>query len=216
MIRRPAHQLQREISLHAIVDIRRAAGIETPSAVFILMAKNLIHRALHPARIARTQQRMHEDVVGLEHDICLELAAPVPIGMLLPQQPVLGASNAVDDMIESKIKSAEARLTSTGPDFCGLTLTLLPSNQDSHPNRSLVTAQLAAQDCNRLYDLWRQAKAHIFRHDLDLIDRAISFRLQIIDNVLHQNLGAEAPAVTATVFMPSSHSGRISSALSIR
>ena len=74
------------------------------------MAQNLVDRALHLAAIARTQQRVHEDVVGLQHRVGFQLAAPVAVRMLLPEQPVLGAFDAVDHLVQADVDPAKARL----------------------------------------------------------------------------------------------------------
>ena len=53
---------------------------------------------------------MHEDIVGLEHDVGLKLSTPVAIFMLLVQKPVLGSPDAVNDVIQTKIEPSESRL----------------------------------------------------------------------------------------------------------
>ncbi len=110
MILRPSHQLQGKVGLHAVVDIRGTAGIETPSSVLVLVTQNLVQRALHFAGLARSKQRVHKDVVGLEHHIGFELSTPIAIFVLLTQQPVRGATNAVQNLVEAKVQPAEPRL----------------------------------------------------------------------------------------------------------
>jgi len=62
--------------------------------------------AFWQARIARAQQRMHEDVIRLEHDVCFELTAPVAIFVLLTQQPIFGAANPVNHLVQPEVKPA--------------------------------------------------------------------------------------------------------------
>ena len=104
----PAHQLQRQIRLHAVVDERGAPGILAPSAVFLLVAQDLVDRALHLAAIARAQHRVHEDVVRLQHRIGLQLAAPVALRMLLAKQPVGGPRYALRDLVQPDVHPAIA------------------------------------------------------------------------------------------------------------
>ena len=110
MVLRPAHQLQRQVRLHAQRDIRRPAGIDAPTAIFVLVSKNLVDRPLHAAAIARAQQHVHKDVVGLEHGVGFEFATPVALRMLQPEQPILGFLNAGNNVVEAKIQAAETRL----------------------------------------------------------------------------------------------------------
>src|ERR1700738_312138 len=110
MILRPAHQLQRKIRLHSQRDIRWAIRVDTPSAVLILMTENLVDRTLHPAAISRAPQGMDEDVVGLEHTVGFELTAPIAVGMLQIEQPVLGPLHAFDNVLEAKVDTPKARL----------------------------------------------------------------------------------------------------------
>ena len=53
---------------------------------------------------------MHEDVVGLQHAVRLQLAAPVSIGVLQAKQPALRAFNARADQIQAKVHPSKARL----------------------------------------------------------------------------------------------------------
>src|SRR5262249_20843220 len=93
MILRPAHQLQRQIRLYTVTDIGRTARIETPATIFVLMPENLVDRAFHLAGIPGSKQRVHEDVVSLEHDVGFEFTAPVAVRVLFAEQPVFGPLN---------------------------------------------------------------------------------------------------------------------------
>ena len=103
-----AHAL--EIALDAVADVRWAARVVAPASVGVLVAENLVGGTLHPAVITAAEQRMHEDVVALEHGVCFELAAPVAIGMLLAQQPLGGAGDALSYAVKAEVDSAKARL----------------------------------------------------------------------------------------------------------
>src|ERR1700678_1460646 len=128
MVRRPAHELQREVSLDAERDIRRAVRRDAPPTVFILMAHNLVGGALHPAAIARAEQSVDEDVVGLEHAVSFEFAAPVAVGMLQAKQPILRALDALGNVVEAEVHPAIARLSRL---ICGLRITGIRSHRSS-------------------------------------------------------------------------------------
>src|SRR5260370_41492507 len=117
MVRQPAHDLQCKVCLHAVADVRRTAGIEAPSTVFVLVPENLVDRALHLTRIARSKQGVHEDVIGLEHTVSFKFAAPVTVGMLLVKEPVARPRNPVRYTLEAKINPTKARLRRL---FCSL------------------------------------------------------------------------------------------------
>ena len=74
------------------------------------MTQNFIDRPLHAVAIARTQKHVQEDVVGLEHGVRFEFAAPVAVRMLQAEKPVLSLLDAVDHMVQAKIHSPETRL----------------------------------------------------------------------------------------------------------
>ncbi len=86
-----AHELGREVALDGERDVAGTAGIDAPAAVFVLVAHHLGEGALEAAGIAALEQRVQKDVVGFEHGIGFELAAPVAVRMLL-REKVLRAS----------------------------------------------------------------------------------------------------------------------------
>src|ERR1700730_4146424 len=110
MIGRPAHQLQRKIRLHSKRDIRWPIRVDAPATVFVLMTKNLIDRSFHPAAISSPKERMDEDIVGFQHAVGFELTAPITVGMLQAEQPVLGALHPFNNMLQTKVDPPEARL----------------------------------------------------------------------------------------------------------
>ena len=69
---------------------------------------------------------------------------------------------------------------------------------------------------DRLHDLRRQAETHVLRHDLQFLHVVKPLVPRNFTTSSTRHSGAEAPAVNAIVFTPSSHSGRILRKLSIR
>ena len=94
MIGLVSRQLQAEISLDRCADIRWAAVINPPAAVFILMAENVVGALLKALRIAGAKQRVQQNVVGLERGVGFEFAAPVAVLVLLGEKPIAAASIA--------------------------------------------------------------------------------------------------------------------------
>ncbi len=106
----PPHQLQRKVGLYRKRDVRRAAGIDSPPAIRILVSQNLINGALHLPAVARAEQRVHEDIVGLQHRVGFQFAAPVAIGMLQSQQPVRTATDRIGNAREAYVHASITRL----------------------------------------------------------------------------------------------------------
>src|SRR6185312_15372269 len=75
-------ELEPEIGLYRGADIRGAAVIDGPAAVLVLMAENLPRRLLKALFIARSQQRMQENVIGFEGGVGFEFAAPEAFRLL--------------------------------------------------------------------------------------------------------------------------------------
>src|SRR5439155_11399321 len=86
MIKLVSSQLQPEISLHRGTDIRRSGGINTPSAVFILMLQNVTRRFLESLAIARSEQCVQKDVIRFQRCIGFQFAAPVALFVLIREQ----------------------------------------------------------------------------------------------------------------------------------
>ena len=104
-----AHELGREIALHRERDVARAAGIEAPASVVVLVAHHLAAGALQTARIAALEQGVEEDVVGLEHRIGFEFAAPVAVRMLPGQDVVRRPADGGLDISQVRIQAPEFR-----------------------------------------------------------------------------------------------------------
>ena len=90
VIGQPAHQFEGEIGFDRSADIGGAAGVDTPAAIFVLLAQDLGDCPLHLALVAGAQQRVHHDVVGFEGGVGFQLAAPIAIRVLLGKQKIPG------------------------------------------------------------------------------------------------------------------------------
>ena len=104
------------------------AGINAPTAVFVLVAHHLSERAAQPAGIAALKQRMQQDVVGLEHGVGFEFAAPVAVGVLQTEEKIARAGKGRVYVRHvrvnaAKFGAAEFGLSESGR--CGLCLLLL-------------------------------------------------------------------------------------------
>ena len=91
-------QLEREVGFHRRVHFARPAVVNVPAAVRQLPLQNVANAALLD-RVIHFAEPMHEeDEIGAERAIDDQLAAPVAIRALLPQQIFLGATNRVCDL----------------------------------------------------------------------------------------------------------------------
>ena len=68
-----------------------------------------MHGALEPARIAALEQRVKKDVIGLEHRIGFELAAPVALWVLLGEKEVARLKDGGLDIRQVRIDAPEPR-----------------------------------------------------------------------------------------------------------
>ncbi len=103
-----AHQLGGEIALDRERDVARTAGIDAPASIFVLVAHHLSERALQAAGIAAFEQRVQKDVVGLEHRVGFELAAPVAVGMLQGEEEIARAGDRRSRLGQIRVDSAKA------------------------------------------------------------------------------------------------------------
>ena len=76
---------------------------------------------MQTAGIAALKQRVQEDVIGFEHRVGFELAAPVALGMLLREQEVARLRDCVVNMSQIRVDAAE-------PGRSGMRLLLLASD----------------------------------------------------------------------------------------
>ena len=72
------------------------------------MQKNLVDRALHLAAVSRSEEGVHEDIVGLEHAICFEFPTPVSVGVLQSKQPAGRLLNTFRDVFQTDVDAAES------------------------------------------------------------------------------------------------------------
>src|SRR5258708_1900833 len=164
-----AHDLKRKIGFDRCADIRRSTGIDWPAAIVILVANNLGHRALHAAAVSCTKQSVNDDVIGFECGIGFELAAPVPIFMLLRKQVVARALHAVGNTSEHVLNLSEEHLR-------GMLV-----------ERAHDLLRYGRRRSNCFHDLRRQTEANILRHDLNLADIGEALSFQELHCLFHQD-----------------------------
>ena len=102
-----AHELCREVAFHGEREIAGAAGVDGPTAVLVLIAPDLGHGPLQTTGVTRLEQRVKEDVVGLEHRICFEFTAPVAVRVLLGEKVFARAEDGLFDVCQVLIDAAE-------------------------------------------------------------------------------------------------------------
>jgi len=86
VVRVDSHQLAGKIAFDRQGDVPGASGIEAPASIRILASEDLRKRAPHPLRVTAVEQRVHVDVVRLEHRVGLKLAAPESFRILLGEK----------------------------------------------------------------------------------------------------------------------------------
>ena len=103
MVELVSSQLQPEISLNRGADIRGSSGVNTPSAVLILMLQNITLRFLESLTIARAEQRVQKDVIRFQCGIGFQFAAPVALFVLIRKKELAstidGGSNPAGEVI---------------------------------------------------------------------------------------------------------------------
>ena len=104
-----AHELGGEVALDGERNVAGTAGINAPAAVVVLVAHHLSACAFEAAGIAGFEQSVEEDVVGLEHRVGLELAAPEALGMLLREQEFPRAEDCRLHLGQIRIEATEFR-----------------------------------------------------------------------------------------------------------
>jgi hypothetical protein len=103
------HQLRRKVALDRERDVARTAGIDAPAAVFVLIAHHFSARAGEAAWVAALKQRVEKDVIGLEHRIAFELAAPVTFRMLLGEKKLARLMDSGPNVSQVCIHASELR-----------------------------------------------------------------------------------------------------------
>src|SRR5438067_575735 len=79
-------QLEPKVSLDRCADVRRSAFIDRPSTIFVLAIQDIPSRLLNTRGIARGQERVQQDVVGLERGIGAQFTAPISFLILNREQ----------------------------------------------------------------------------------------------------------------------------------
>ena len=87
IVGRVTHELEREVRLDRRADFRRPAGIDRPAALGKLAIQNVPGIAVADRLALTPQERQQQDRFRLENRVALELADPVPVGLLPVNQP---------------------------------------------------------------------------------------------------------------------------------
>ena len=97
-IGRVARQFQREVGFDRRIHFARAAVINIPAAIRQLAFQDVANATLLNRIIHFTEPMHEEDVIGAESAIDEQLAAPMPIGPLLPEEVLLRARDCARDL----------------------------------------------------------------------------------------------------------------------
>src|SRR5579862_150194 len=114
-----AGKFQAEICLDRGADIRGRARVNSPTAIFILMGKDVVGTLPKTFGITRAEQRVQQDVIGLESGIGFQLAAPVALFVLLGEEKLAGTVNSSCGAAGEIINFSEMQLRSRDRDCRG-------------------------------------------------------------------------------------------------
>ena len=103
-------ELQAEISLDRGADVGRASDVDTPTAIFILMADNPVGGALKPLGVAGAEQGVEQNVIGFKRGIGFEFAAPVAIVVLGGEKKLASGGDGGADTAEEAVDFTETKL----------------------------------------------------------------------------------------------------------
>ncbi len=87
-------ELEGVVGLYRAAEIHLTTGVERPAAVVPLLGANVDGDLALECRIHLVHEVHHEDVLGRDGAVCLELVAPVAFRMLLGPQRFRGPGNA--------------------------------------------------------------------------------------------------------------------------
>src|SRR5580700_3599808 len=93
MIRLVSRELQSEIRLHRGADVRWTGGIDTPATVFVLMLNNPVRGFLEALGVARSEQRVQQNVIRLQGGVGFQFPAPIAIFMLGGEEKLAGGAH---------------------------------------------------------------------------------------------------------------------------
>jgi hypothetical protein len=165
--------------------------------------ENPVAALLEAHRIAGAEQRVQQNVVGFEGGVGFQFAAPVAVFVLLGEKNFARAidcgcdpAGQVIDLAKAKLRF-EAKLKTRGVSSIRC-VSLLRSNR--RWGRLAIASTISG----------RQPEAHVLGHHFEFLHVAEAFAGKNFTTSSTRHSGAEAPAVSAIVFTPSSHSGRMS------
>src|SRR4030095_17052268 len=92
-IHRTTGKLQGKIRLHGRINLARPTVINVPAAVGQLAFKNVTDATPLQLRVYFAAPVHEDDIIGAQRAIDQQLAAPMPISLLLPQKLVLSERN---------------------------------------------------------------------------------------------------------------------------
>src|SRR5258708_34709529 len=104
------HQLHSEIGFYGGADVRRAAFINGPASIRILVTQDFGYRQFHAAAVARAQQSVDRDVIGFTRGISFQLAAPVTVGVLRGKQKLARGGHAPANPSENVVDLCKKHL----------------------------------------------------------------------------------------------------------
>ena len=88
-------QFAGEVGFHAGADVGRAAGVDRPMPLFVLLAFDVAGEFAEFFRVALVQKLQEQDVLAFEDGVAFEFGYPVAVGFLSVQQIVLRVHDGV-------------------------------------------------------------------------------------------------------------------------
>src|SRR5205823_3869158 len=191
MVGLQSHQLQRKISFHRGADVGRAIFINWPAAIFILMAHDLRHRQFHAAAGAGAEKRVYGNVIGFQRGIGFQFAAPVAILMLKRKQAAARGLNSFRNAAQHVINFSKKHL-------CGIPVELLAHGYSAATaGAACIASTISGGRPKRTFSGMTSTSS--------ILVNPLALRNSTACST--STSGADAPAVSATVCTPLSHSG---------
>src|SRR5579864_717370 len=200
MLRLVSGELEAEIGLDRGADVRWAAVEDGPAAVFILAAQDVVRAFLEALLSSGAEERVHQDVIGLESGVGFEFAAPVAVLVLLTEQPLARAVDGGGRTAGKVVNFSETELRSGRRGFrreffhtycVSCRAALDRADVNGRPYTNLVRRN-AGRRCggDRLNNLWRQTETNVLRHDLNLAHVVVALLGQKLDDFFNQAFGS--------------------------
>src|SRR3984957_15607951 len=121
MLRRESSQLQSEIGFYRSANIRRTTRVDTPSAIFVLMIQDIARSLVKTFLVARTKQRVQQNVIGFKSGVSFKLTAPITLFVLLRKKVVACRVYAYCDPAPQVINFSKSHLWNRGRILCRIT-----------------------------------------------------------------------------------------------